>query len=114
MAPRRDGWREVLPKREPCELVEAARPRYGGEEFLILLRNSDLSEASVIAERTRQAVELRPVGGLAISVSIGLATAPTHGTTPDELIKLADGALYDAKTRGRNLVRVHGDPEPPT
>lgn len=88
--------------------------RYGGEEFLLLLRNASETEAVVTAERLRIAIESQPCAGLNVTVSIGVATAPQHASAAEEVIKLADAALYDAKNRGRNLVRLHGDPAPDT
>src|ERR1019366_5720763 len=83
--------------------------RYGGEEFLLLLRNFDVTEAAVIAERVRKAVEDAELAGLRMTISAGVASAPTHATASDDLIGRADSALYDAKKRGRNLVRIYGE-----
>ncbi len=78
--------------------------RLGGEEFAVLLPETELAQALPLAERLRQAVRARsvpPVPGL--SVSIGLAqAAPTD--SPVSLLKRADEALYRAKAEGRNRV----------
>ncbi|MHC3126173.1 hypothetical protein OB03_02185 [Brevundimonas sp. GN22] len=80
--------------------------RYGGEEFLIVLVETSVDEAEVVAERMRQQLATRdmrlPAGGdLRVTASIGLATYNNH---PDynQLIETADTALYQAKNSGRN------------
>ncbi len=83
--------------------------RYGGEEFVVLLSESTLEGAHVRAEQLRQsvhrlAVQYRQQSIGPITVSIGLAAIPDHGTTPEELISSADRALYEAKTGGRDRV----------
>lgn len=88
--------------------------RYGGEEFCLLLPNTDPSRASEIGETVRAAVQ-----GLAlphctsshqtVTVSIGVAaTRPNDTLRPGDLIEAADAALYAAKHRGRNTVVEHG------
>ncbi len=82
--------------------------RYGGEEFLIVLPETDLEGACEAAERIRERVAnetAQPGQGLpAVTVSIGVATFPENGATPEALISSADAALYEAKRRGRNRV----------
>jgi len=84
--------------------------RFGGEEFIILLQETALNDAMLVAERIRMAIEnfdFTPVGCQhGVTVSIGLGEFPTNGVTTEELIKRADTALYEAKTSGRNRVRV--------
>jgi diguanylate cyclase (GGDEF)-like protein len=85
--------------------------RFGGEEFAIISRGISRDEAVVFAERLR-----REIAGLEIetddvtfqiTVSIGIATFPESPvSTPDELLKAADAALYRAKENGRNQVAV--------
>jgi diguanylate cyclase (GGDEF)-like protein len=88
--------------------------RYGGEEFCLLLPNTDLGRAMEIGEMVRTAVE-----GLAlphatsnyqtVTVSVGVAcTRPNDTQRPGDLIEAADAALYAAKHRGRNAVVEHG------
>ena len=87
-----------------------ALARFGGEEFIAMLRDMDLLQASMIAERIRQQVEsLRGLpAGLNITASIGVAvSSPTD--TPESLLKKADDALYHSKRSGRNTVTCHGD-----
>lgn len=83
--------------------------RYGGEEFLVILPNTDLDAAIFAAERIRLTAEKKtiktPEGAAlpGITVSIGIATnAP--GSTPSNLIAAADAQLYRAKNGGRNCV----------
>lgn len=78
--------------------------RYGGDEFAILLPDTDAYGAFVEAERIRRAVEqIRLNSQRLLSVSVGTATFPAPATrTKDELMRQADQALYVAKTTGRN------------
>jgi diguanylate cyclase (GGDEF)-like protein len=85
--------------------------RMGGEEFAILLPETDLQEAAEIAERLREIVARRDVileAGLPlhITVSIGVVTLKDKGVNLDILLNLADKALYQAKASGRNRVCV--------
>ncbi len=82
--------------------------RYGGEEFTIILPQTDKAEAFLIAERLRQDIERHqfttdatiPRGKL--TASIGLACFPEDGPTPAQLIAFSDKTLYEAKHRGKN------------
>ncbi len=81
--------------------------RYGGEEFGIILPGADLNQATAVANQIRQAVEQSafsgPLGYRAyVTISLGVASFPLQGTSPSELVKLADTALYQAKRQGRN------------
>lgn len=83
--------------------------RYGGDEFTILLVDTGLDAALAIAERIRAAVaanrfEARGRDGLRITVSVGVAAYPAHGSTPETLIDVADKAMYRAKSLGRDRV----------
>jgi diguanylate cyclase (GGDEF)-like protein len=84
--------------------------RYGGEEFVVLLPESDLPRAAQIAERLRQAIGESsiptPQGAIDITVSIGVAQADAATKNLEALIGRADRALYAAKQRGRNCVSV--------
>ena len=79
--------------------------RWGGEEFLLMLRGCDLSEAEWIAEKLRAAVEQAPLGerGLRTTISIGVAEYDGKETA-DHWFNRADAALYRAKNAGRNRV----------
>jgi diguanylate cyclase (GGDEF)-like protein len=74
--------------------------RYGGEEFLYMLSNTDLTNAHHLAERLRLTIQ----DTLGVTVSIGIATYTTELTTRDDLIRRADELLYQAKNSGRNRV----------
>ena len=79
--------------------------KYGGDEFTVILPQTDLTGARTVAERLRMAVEEHtfPLAHRGqITVSIGLAAFPDDGQTTSALIETADRALYLAKQRGRN------------
>ncbi len=81
--------------------------RFGGEEFVVLLRNPGPGVAIEVGERIRSAVaslDLRRLGVPAVSVSIGVAVADSADAAIDALIDEADGALYRAKRGGRDRV----------
>jgi diguanylate cyclase (GGDEF)-like protein len=83
--------------------------RYGGDEFTILLVDTDHAAAITIAERIRRTVadycfETGRDGGLALTISIGVATYPEHGRDRDTLLDSSDKAMYRAKSDGRNRV----------
>jgi diguanylate cyclase (GGDEF)-like protein len=80
--------------------------RYGGEEFAILLSQTNPQHALAVAEKLRRLVETWQFPGVArpVTISTGIATFPNHGTTRDELVKAADSGLYAAKQGGRNRV----------
>jgi len=86
--------------------------RVGGEEFAVVLPNTDLSGARVVAERLRQAVERMPVdtGGRVLRVTVSIGAAAARGSEdPRALLSVADAALYVAKRSGRNRVAVGGE-----
>jgi two-component system cell cycle response regulator len=84
--------------------------RYGGEEFVVVMPDTDLSFAYMVAERLRQSVADAPfsVGSsgrqVPVTISIGVAASGAGNDTPDVLLKRADQALYRAKRDGRNRV----------
>jgi diguanylate cyclase (GGDEF)-like protein len=82
--------------------------RFGGEEFLILLPDTDLDSASLVAEKIRASVERIQVPSVRreITISIGVATFPEHGTEAATVARIADRALYAAKEGGRNRVEL--------
>lgn len=86
--------------------------RYGGEEVAAILRNHSAEEALAVAERCRRQIEKDSVAGVSVSMSFGVACVPDHATDARALVGAADRALYDAKERGRNLVRLFGEPAP--
>ena len=82
--------------------------RLGGDEFAVLLPRQDEEQATEVARSIVErvaALDVEDVGP--VTVSAGVATYPTHGTSRDELIRLADSALYWAKRDGRNRVRAY-------
>ncbi|MDH5184916.1 MAG: diguanylate cyclase [Gammaproteobacteria bacterium] len=83
--------------------------RYGGEEFLIILQNTDLEEGEEIAERLRSQVEQSPFHHNNTSIPITVSLGLTHyhpGDTVENMIQRADEALYQAKAAGRNRVTI--------
>jgi diguanylate cyclase (GGDEF)-like protein len=82
--------------------------RLGGDEFAVLLPHYDaetsLSTATAIVDRL---CEMEIVRGERITISAGVATFPVQGVARDELIRLADSALYWAKEHGKNTVRAY-------
>ncbi len=80
--------------------------RYGGEEFMLVLHEVGAKDALLAAERIQRKVAAERFDGerAEITVSIGVATFPRHGDTPEAIVASADAALYQAKRRGRNLV----------
>jgi len=80
--------------------------RYGGEEFGILLTQTDSHHAMNVAEKLRKLVAGWQFPGVprTVTISAGTAAFPDHGTARDELVKAADSALYAAKQAGRNKV----------
>jgi diguanylate cyclase (GGDEF)-like protein len=90
--------------------------RYGGEEFSVLLPQTSLSEAHVIAERIRRRVERtqfphgksQPLG--AVTISVGISAFNPKLDTPAQIIAAADHALYVAKSHGKNRVEAHLPP----
>jgi diguanylate cyclase (GGDEF)-like protein len=92
--------------------------RYGGEEFVAIFKGASGQDAFAAAERLRVAVETTPITGdqletvSPITISIGLALMPDHGTDINHLIEKADRAMYRAKDAGRNRVEVWSEDLP--
>jgi two-component system cell cycle response regulator len=83
--------------------------RFGGEEFVVLMPDTDYRQAETIAERVRQSISERnfDIGAqrqLSVTVSAGVTLNEARSDTPETLIKRADVALYRAKREGRNRV----------
>ncbi|MHB8758434.1 MAG: GGDEF domain-containing protein, partial [Bacillota bacterium] len=87
--------------------------RYGGDEFVAILPKADLEQAEHIAGRIRDVlVESRVTLGekeVPIAVSIGVSTYPTDTAIPEELVKVADQAMYLAKAKGANFICNGGE-----
>jgi diguanylate cyclase (GGDEF)-like protein len=96
--------------------------RQGGEEFVVLLPETDWRGGVVVAERLGAIIRTEPVAvqvpergaalQIAITVSIGIAVYPDHGATTQQVLDAADDALYAAKAGGRDTYRV-ATPGPP-
>jgi diguanylate cyclase (GGDEF)-like protein len=87
--------------------------RYGGDEYVIVLTETNSAGAEAIAERLRRSVESHVFGAdkerdIRVTISIGIAGCPEHGFSVDELIRKADAAMYEAKNLMKNKVRVAG------
>ena len=83
--------------------------RWGGEEFVLLLPDTDVDGAVVLAEKVRAAVADLTIPGVpgGITASLGVASFPRHAGSPPELVRCADEALYAAKDAGRDQVVAH-------
>jgi diguanylate cyclase (GGDEF)-like protein len=85
--------------------------RYGGDEFVVLLPETDIVGAFVVAEKIRLGAEgLEATVGPQTSVSIGLVSHPEDGVSAEELMVAADRAMYEAKSLGKN--QISGNPRP--
>jgi len=83
--------------------------RFGGEEFVVILPDTELETAGLVAERIRARVAAEPFRlpdgrGLERTVSVGIGALQSASDTVETILKRADAALYDAKTSGRNRV----------
>jgi two-component system cell cycle response regulator len=84
--------------------------RYGGEEFVVVMPDTDVAYAYMVAERLRKSIETTPIeisrapGKLNITISIGIAKSEIENDTAEALLHRADQQLYCAKRTGRNRV----------
>jgi diguanylate cyclase (GGDEF)-like protein len=101
-------------------ITETVRPsdiaaRYGGEEFLIILPETAEEEALIVADRLQKRISLYPFRidsrkeDVQFTISVGVSTFPEFGQSGDELITLADVALYQAKKEGKNKVAIYNN-----
>lgn len=86
--------------------------RFGGEEFIVLLNDTQMQDALVIAERLRSSIQKQylydtPERNLQFTISVGLSELESPNQNLDDLIKKADIALYVAKEQGRNRIEVY-------
>jgi diguanylate cyclase (GGDEF)-like protein len=111
---------DVLLKQLAAIFLSATRntdvvTRYGGEEFVVICSGTDETGAYVLAERLRSKIENhpfpfaenQPLGK--ITISIGVSTYPRDGKTPEEVVQVADQAVYVSKNTGRNRVTLSKD-----
>ena len=114
-----DTWGHLAGDAVLCEIAKRAQrdvrsfdlvARYGGEEFLVLMPETNLQAALVVAERLRLSIAEAPfilpdgAGDIHVTGSIGVATTLDHADSPTDLMRRADEALYAAKKAGRNRV----------
>ncbi len=83
--------------------------RYGGEEFIIILPNTELDFAYLLAEKLRKAIEQFDITNdkgatERVTISLGVSNYPSTAYSRKELIDSADSALYQSKSKGRNIV----------
>jgi diguanylate cyclase (GGDEF)-like protein len=90
------------------ELPGGIAARMGGEEFLVLLPGMDRAEGTERLERLRRDIAAHPwadvTDGISVTVSVGVASAPTDATARADLLSVADENLYRAKRAGRDQV----------
>ncbi len=91
------------------------KAKYGGDEFVIILPQTDKVGAYLAAERLRETVEQENFPGAAtqpggrLSLSLGIASLPEHGDNGEEILEKADKALYLSKGAGRNRTTIYSD-----
>ncbi|WP_370980901.1 diguanylate cyclase [Agaribacterium sp. ZY112] len=78
--------------------------RFGGEEFCIILFGSSLSNAQTIAERCRIKIAAQVTSGVSVTASLGISSIHQGAKSADELVQMADEALYASKKNGRDQV----------
>lgn len=87
--------------------------RIGGDEFVLLAPDLQRPEEARVIAQSLKKISENPytIRGeqIQVSFSVGIALYPTDGTTPEQLLKLADSAMYLAKEKGRNTFAVHGN-----
>ena len=87
--------------------------RFGGEEFLIIAPGTWTVDATVLGRRIQTAVgdTVSHADGRPVTVSVGIAGVPEHAATAEDVLRVADEALYRAKRAGRNCVEIASVPE---
>ncbi len=86
--------------------------RYGGDEFTVILPNTDLPASALVAERLRKAIEKHdyrkdPGHDFLLSASFGIAGFPVHGEDPEQLIQKSDQAMYRVKESTKNGLAIY-------
>lgn len=85
--------------------------RYGGDQFAILMPEATLEQAEILAERLRSSFAANTfLSNHKVTASLGIATFPIHGATPEELLRVADAGMYLAKHEKGDRVRVASSP----
>jgi diguanylate cyclase (GGDEF)-like protein len=89
--------------------------RYGGDEFVVVLPESNVEQSAFVAGRVRERIERHIFTGgrgmrLQLTASFGVAAFPHHAQSPQQLIASADAAMYEAKAAGKNCVRFANAP----
>lgn len=101
--------REISKRIKECIRQIDTAARYGGDEFAVILLNTSLSDATVVAQRMVDAVAGSPViwnkEEIPLSISVGLGQYDAD-TTPEDITSRSDQALYTAKQAGKNTVRI--------
>ena len=89
--------------------------RYGGEEFLILFRNTDSQNAYELAEKIRAGIEQKQLiyqkHNIKVTISIGVAAIDTNMKSSNDWIQHADTAMYLSKQKGRNQTTIYKGPD---
>jgi diguanylate cyclase (GGDEF)-like protein len=90
--------------------------RYGGEEFMLLLTETDVEEGAVLTEKlrtlvARQTFTIAPGQSLSVTISIGIAGGKGGALRTDSLVRDADAAMYSAKSLGRNQTYIFAEPD---
>jgi diguanylate cyclase (GGDEF)-like protein len=104
-----DVLRQLARVLQDCIRQVDTLARYGGDEFTILLLDTDLDEGAAIGERIRRTVADTVFEGergvpIRLTISIGVATYPRHASDRASLLDVADKAMYRAKSQGRDCV----------
>jgi len=118
--------REIAHRLRTCLRASDIATRYGGEEFALILPNTRMKEAIVLAQRIRREIAARPIAfdksgrPLTVTVSIGVSEMilrphqQNHEAMSDRILADADAALYQAKVDGRNRVAQYSEPKQST